>query len=199
MFEHQISRFDKRISDLPDQPALSPDALKAWFDSAPEQLRQALNQVCADGRKLEERVESLVLTAYGGTVTRDMLEESRRKEIGGKAEKTAAQSAESCRASAAAGDAAVQANLDSLFVFGTYEGDGEDSQFISLAFTPRAVLMCRSDGAFSQGNSIFGGLATAASPGKMAAIAEGGFNALNTTSLYNGNNPMYTFKYIALR
>lgn len=211
MFEHQISRFDKRVSDLPDQPALSPDALKAWFDSAPEQLRQALNQVCADGRKLEERVESLVLTAYGGTVTRDMLEEPLRKEIGGKAEKTAvqdalgslsesiAQSAESCRASAAAGDAAVQANLDSLFVFGTYEGDGEDSQFVSLGFTPRAVLMCRSDGTFSQGNSIFGGLATAASPGKMAAIAEGGFDALNTTSLYNGNNPMYTFKYIALR
>ena len=154
MFEHQISRFDKRVSDLPDQPALSPDALKAWFDSAPEQLRQALNQVCADGRKLEERVESLVLTAYGGTVTRDMLEEPLRKEIGGKAEKNAvqdalgslsesiAQSAESCRASAAAGDAAVQANLDSLFVFGTYEGDGEDSQFISLGFTPRAVLMC---------------------------------------------------------
>ena len=191
MLEHQISRFDKRISDLPDQPALSPDALKAWFDSAPEQLRQALNQVC--------------------TVTRDMLEEPLRKEIGGKAEKTAvqdalgslsesiAQSAESCRASAAAGNAAVQANLDSLFVFGTYEGDGEDSQFISLGFTPRAVLMCRSDGAFSQANLIYGGLATAASPGKMAAIAEGGFDALNTTSLYNGNNPMYTFKYIALR
>ena len=93
MFEHQISRFDKRVSDLPDQPALSPDALKAWFDSAPEQLRQALNQVCADGRKLEERVESLVLTAYGGTVTRDMLEEPLRKEIGGKAEKTAVQDA----------------------------------------------------------------------------------------------------------
>ena len=185
MFEHQISRFDKRVSDLPDQPALSPDALKAWFDSAPEQLRQALNQVCADGRKLEERVESLVLTAYGGAL--------------GSLSESIAQSAENCRASAAAGDAAVQANLDSLFVFGTYEGDGEDSQFISLGFTPRAVLMCRSDGTFSQGNSIFGGLATAASPGKMAAIAEGGFDALNTTSLYNGNNPMYTFKYIALR
>lgn len=211
MFEHQISRFDKRISDLPDQPALSPDALKAWFDSAPEQLRQALNQVCADGRMLEERIESLVLTAYGGTVTRDMLEEPLREEIGGKAEKTAVQDAlgslaesirqtgAECKASAEAGDAAVQANLDSLFVFGTYEGDGEESQFISLGFTPRAVLVSRSDGAFSQGNSVFGGLATAASPGKMAAITEGGFDALNTTSLYNGNNAMHTFKYIALR
>ena len=49
MFDHQISRFEKRIADLPDQPTLAPDALKAWFDSAPEQLRQALNRVCADG------------------------------------------------------------------------------------------------------------------------------------------------------
>lgn len=36
MFDHQISRFEKRIADLPDQPTLAPDALKAWFDSAPE-------------------------------------------------------------------------------------------------------------------------------------------------------------------
>ena len=50
MFDHQISRFEKRIADLPDQPTLAPDALKAWFDSAPEQLRQALNRVCADGK-----------------------------------------------------------------------------------------------------------------------------------------------------
>ena len=58
MFDHQISRFEKRIADLPDQPTLAPDALKAWFDSAPEQLRQALNRVCADGKTLEERMES---------------------------------------------------------------------------------------------------------------------------------------------
>lgn len=211
MFDHQISRFEKRITDLPDQPTLAPDALKAWFDSAPEQLRQALNQVCADGRKLEERVESLVLSAYGGTVTREMLTDTLRGEIEGKAEKTAvqdavgslsdaiSQSAQSCEASAAAGDAAVQARMDSLFAFGTYEGDGEESQFISLGFTPRAVLMCRTDGAFSQGNVIYGGLATAASPAKTAAIAEGGFDALNTAAQYSGNHAMYTFKYIALR
>ena len=102
MFDHQISRFEKRIADLPDQPTLAPDALKAWFDSAPEQLRQALNRVCADG-------------------------------------------------------------------------------------------------AFSQANLIYGGLATAASPAKTVEIAENGFNVLSSSSLYNGNNPMYTFKYIALR
>ena len=211
MFDHQISRFEKRIADLPDQPTLAPDALKAWFDSAPEQLRQALNRVCADGKTLEERMESLVIGAYGGTVTREMLAQELQQEIAGKAEQSAVQaslsalsgsftdSMQSTVEAMNAADAETNARVDQLFVFGTYEGDGEDSQFISLGFTPRAVLMCRSDGTFSQGNSIFGGLATAASPGKMAAIAEGGFDALNTTSLYNGNNPMYTFKYIALR
>ena len=81
MFDHQISRFEKRIADLPDQPTLAPDALKAWFDSAPEQLRQALNRVCADGKTLEERMESLVIGAYGGTVTREMLAQELQQEI----------------------------------------------------------------------------------------------------------------------
>ena len=57
-----------------------------------------------------------------------------------------------------AADAETNARVDQLFVFGTYEGDGETSQFISLGFTPRAVLICRTDGAFSQANLIYGGL-----------------------------------------
>ena len=95
-----------------------------------------------------------------------------------------------------AADAETNARVDQLFVFGTYEGDGETSQFISLGFTPRAVLICRTDGAFSQANLIYGGPATAA---KTVEIAKNGFNVLSSSSLYNGNNPMYTFKYIALR
>ena len=157
MFDHQISRFEKRIADLPDQPTLAPDALKAWFDSAPEQLRQALNRVCADGKTLEERMESLVIGAYGGTVTREMLAQELQQEIAGKAEQSA-----------------VQASLS-------------------------ALSGSRTDGAFSQANLIYGGLATAASPAKTVEIAENGFNVLSSSSLYNGNNPMYTFKYIALR
>ena len=149
--------------------------------------------------------------SHGGTVTREMLAQELQQELAGKAEQSAVQASLSALSGSLtdsmqstveamnAADAETNARVDQLFVFGTYEGDGETSQFISLGFTPRAVLICRTDGAFSQGNSIFGGLATAASPGKMAAIAEGGFDALNTTSLYNGNNPMYTFKYIALR
>ena len=204
MFDHQISRFEKRIADLPDQPTLAPDALKAWFDSAPEQLRQALNRVCADGKTLEERMESLVIGAYGGTVTREMLAQELQQEIAGKAEQSAlsgsfTDSMQSTVEAMNAADAETNARVDQLFVFGTYEGDGETSQFISLGFTPRAVLICRTDGAFSQANLIYGGLATAASPAKTVEITENGFNVLSSSSLYNGNNPMYTFKYIALR
>lgn len=84
-------------------------------------------------------------------------------------------------------------------VFGTYEGDGEDEQFISLGFTPRLVLISREDGVFSQGNAAFGGLATSESAGKMVAIVDGGFNALGFSGVANGNNPMYTYKYVAIK
>ena len=50
MFDHQISRFEKRIADLPDQPTLAPDALKAWFDSAPEQLRRSTGSARTEKR-----------------------------------------------------------------------------------------------------------------------------------------------------
>ena len=147
----------------------------------------------------------------GGTVTREMLAQELQQEIAGKAEQSAVQASLSALSGSLtdsmqstveamnAADAETNARVDQLFVFGTYEGDGETSQFISLGFTPRAVLICRTDGAFSQANLIYGGLATAASPAKTVEIAKNGFNVLSSSSLYNGNNPMYTFKYIALR
>ena len=153
----------------------------------------------------------LQIGAYGGTVTREMLAQELQQEIAGKAEQSAVQASLSALSGSFtdimqstveamnAADAETNARVDQLFVFGTYEGDGETSQFISLGFTPRAVLICRTDGAFSQANLIYGGLATAASPAKTVEIAENGFNVLSSSSLYNGNNPMYTFKYIALR
>lgn len=38
--------FAKRIISLPDQPNMQPDELKAYFDSSPEELRQAHNGLC---------------------------------------------------------------------------------------------------------------------------------------------------------
>ena len=38
--------FSKRIVDLPDQPDMQAAELKTYFDSSPEELRQALNRLC---------------------------------------------------------------------------------------------------------------------------------------------------------
>ena len=68
---------------------------------------------------------------------------------------------------------------------------------VSLAVTPAFKMRFWNIGA--EGQVLVGGLATAASPAKTVEIAKNGFNVLSSSSLYNGNNPMYTFKYIALR
>ena len=44
--DHNIEAFTHKISDLPDQPNMQPEELKAHFDSSPEELRQALNALC---------------------------------------------------------------------------------------------------------------------------------------------------------
>lgn len=38
--------YEKRVASLPDQPNMQPNELKAYFDSSPEQLRQAHNGLC---------------------------------------------------------------------------------------------------------------------------------------------------------
>lgn len=38
--------FTRRLSDLPDQPNMQAAELKTYFDSSPEELRQALNRLC---------------------------------------------------------------------------------------------------------------------------------------------------------
>ncbi|MCI7124867.1 MAG: hypothetical protein MR935_01500 [Agathobaculum sp.] len=44
--EHKLTAFDKQIINLPDQPKMTPGELKRYFDSSPEQLRQAHNNLC---------------------------------------------------------------------------------------------------------------------------------------------------------
>ena len=38
--------FARRLADLPDQPNMQAAELKTYFDSSPEELRQALNRLC---------------------------------------------------------------------------------------------------------------------------------------------------------
>ena len=55
--DHKITAFTHRIADLPDQPNLPSDELKARFDSSPEELRQSLNAVCDEADALTARVD----------------------------------------------------------------------------------------------------------------------------------------------
>ena len=44
--DNRLSSFTKKIIDLIDQPNMQPDELKAYFDSSPEEVRQAHNSLC---------------------------------------------------------------------------------------------------------------------------------------------------------
>lgn len=41
----KLTKFTKKVSDLADEPALSPSELKAQFDAAPEEVRVYLNRL----------------------------------------------------------------------------------------------------------------------------------------------------------
>lgn len=44
--ENKLQQFSKKISSLRDQPNMQPSELKAYFDSSPEEVRQAHNGLC---------------------------------------------------------------------------------------------------------------------------------------------------------
>ena len=125
--DHKIVGFTHKISDLPDQPNMQPEELKAHFDSSPEELRQALNALCdalaaqtaaADigfaqtagvpettVQEAIENVQSQVTEAIigsipSGSITGDKLAQDVRDRL-------------SAIESAAAGEAATRANADS--------------------------------------------------------------------------------------
>ena len=71
--DHKITQFAHKITDLPDQPSLPANELKARFDSSPEELRQAVNGICDEASRLEARVEGIVMDTFGDTITEEML------------------------------------------------------------------------------------------------------------------------------
>ena len=136
--DHKITEFTHRITDLPDQPTLSPRELKARFDSSPEELRQAHNAVCDEGERLSARVEGIVTDTFGDTIDREMLSHELAAELDAKAEQTALD------AEAAALQAQLDEHTDVLaqkveVYLGTVAGS-EGAQTIDLPFVPKAVI-----------------------------------------------------------
>lgn len=192
--DHKIVGFTHKISDLPDQPNMQPEELKAHFDSSPEELRQALNALCdalaaqtaaADigfaqtagvpettVQEAIENVQSQVTEAIigsipSGSITGDKLAQDVRDRL------TAIESAASGEASTrASADSSMQSQISALSTTkcevycGFYTGDGTENRTISLSKTPRAVLVMTNGGEMylANSNATYGGLAVTDSP-----------------------------------
>lgn len=192
--DHKIVGFTHKISDLPDQPNMQPEELKARFDSSPEELRQALNALCdalaaqtaaADigfaqtagvpettVQEAIENVQSQVTEAIigsipSGSITGDKLAQDVRDRLTNIENSVTSEA--STRASA---DSSMQSQISALSTTkcevycGFYTGDGTENRTISLSKTPRAVLVM-TNGAkmyMSNSNATYGGLAVTDSP-----------------------------------
>ena len=149
--DHKITQFAHKIADLPDQPNLPADELKARFDSSPEELRQGLNAVCDDAARLEARVEGIVVETFGDTIDKSMLSTELAAELDAKAiESSVASRITAEQTARESADAALDARLDTVeaelpqkleIYVGTYYGTGSGNNTITLPFTPKAVLV----------------------------------------------------------
>ena len=188
--DHKITQFAHKVSDLPDEPQIPAAELKSRFDACPEELRQSLNAVCDDAARLEARVEGIVVDTFGDTIDKEMLSDELAAELDGKATQSAL-SAEAAAREATDTEVAKKCEI----YFGTYTGDGADSQFVELGFTPQAIMTCPQAGNSDpggSGSSAYGGLALPDIPAKIQnrlfmQIEENGFRVYG--NVFSGNPP----------
>ncbi|MDR3767588.1 MAG: hypothetical protein Q3Y08_11255 [Butyricicoccus sp.] len=153
--ERKIAAFQNRISDLPDTPTLTASELKARFDACPEELRQALNGVCDDGKALEDRIDAYCAQTFTGEITREMLAPAVQEELDDKATQSAL---EQVAAEEAAAREAMQTELTQQIAqkceiyCGSYENSG-NQKTVNLGFRPAAVIVC----SYSSLTGIIGG------------------------------------------
>lgn len=202
--DHKITAFQHKITDLPDQPSLPANELKARFDSSPEELRQAVNGICDEASRLEARVEGIVVDTFGDTIDREMLSDELAAELDAKATQSALTSETT----------ALKNRVSSLeqampkraqVIYGTYTGDGTENRLISLGFKPYLVILAPTIGNFEMLETITvchrlcGG-----SPPELSEshLTENGFRVSesDSMSINRSNNPNEsgkTYGYIA--
>ncbi|WP_107631316.1 hypothetical protein [Agathobaculum massiliense] len=202
--DHKITAFQHKITDLPDQPSLPANELKARFDSSPEELRQAVNGICDEASRLEARVEGIVVDTFGDTIDREMLSDELAAELDAKATQAALTSETT----------ALKNRVSSLeqampkraqVIYGTYTGDGTENRLISLGFKPYLVILAPTIGNFEMLETITvchrlcGG-----SPPELSEshLTENGFRVSesDSMSINRSNNPNEsgkTYGYIA--
>ncbi len=142
--DHKITAFTHRIADLPDQPNLPADELKARFDSSPEELRESVNGICDDADRLKARVEGIVAETFGDAIDKEMLSTELAAELDAKATQTALAAEQTAREGA---DTALSDQIDTLtaqkceIYVGSYTGNGQYPRTITLGFQPKAVIV----------------------------------------------------------
>ena len=201
--DHKITQFAHKITDLPDQPSLPANELKARFDSSPEELRQAVNGICDEASRLEARVEGIVMDTFGDTIDREMLSEELAAELDAKitqadlaAETAAREAADSALGSRIESANTTAASKCQLYI-GTYTGTGSYPRTVYTGFTPRAVIVspqaAMDYGEYGTGGAV---ITQDGSDSRFSRIISGGFELRATN---NPNAEGIAFYYLAFR
>ena len=208
--DHKITAFTHKIADLPDQPNLPADELKARFDSSPEELRVAHNAVCDDAQTLSDKVDNIITETFDGVVEKSMLSTELAAELDAKAE--AADLMAEATAREDADDALQTAVSQKCEVYvGTYTGDGANTRTIVLGFKPKAVWVVERGFKTMMAqlgyDYVRGGMATEDWSGCGIALVENGFHLqinenYNQTTHINStcsNNDGTVYTYLAFK
>ena len=207
--DHKITAFTHRIADLPDQPNLPADELKARFDSSPEQLRVSLNAVCDEADRLDGRVDGIIAGAFGDSIDKSMLSNELAAELDAKATQTALTAEEQARQALSGRVSALESAVPqkARCAYGTYTGNGTENRLISVGFRPYLVFVGRTGtmtyyGMFTNMATMIDGANTKISSWP-AHLETGGFrvsqsenNTLSNDANFNQSG--VTYGYIAI-
>ena len=198
--DHKITAFQHKITDLPDQPSLPANELKARFDSSPEELRQAVNGICDEASRLEARVEGIVVDTFGDTIDREMLSEELAAELDAKATQVGLAAEQQAREALSGRVSALENAVPqkSEMYFGTYTGTGSYPRTLSIGFTPKAVIIGHKDGLIADETAVYSTLMLQGYKTDYCGIVSNGFTLYEykySKLNYNGAQ----FYYIAFR
>ena len=198
--DHKITAFQHKITDLPDQPSLPANELKARFDSSPEELRQAVNGICDEASRLEARVEGIVVDTFGDTIDREMLSEELAAELDAKATQAGLAAEQQAREALSGRVSALENAVPqkSEMYFGTYAGTGSYPRTLSIGFTPKAVIIGHKDGLIADETAVYSTLMLQGYKTDYCGIVSNGFTLYEykySKLNYNGAQ----FYYIAFR
>ena len=206
--DHKITAFQHKITDLPDQPTLAPNELKARFDSSPEELRQAVNGICDDASRLEARVEGIVVDTFGDTIDREMLSDELAAELDAKATQAALSDEAGARtqsddvlADRLTANETLTAQKCEIYCgsyAGSWDGDSSHSntKTVSLGFQPKAVIISSSNASNIAGyGATLAHIAVGDAASPYVSITSTGFQVSRYMNL-SANGP---FRYVALK